>query len=193
VARIRVMTEEQATGDVAKAYEAFRADGMTPTDSTRMFSLLPDAMKPLQDFRTALFYPRDPTRIDARRRKLVGLVVSSLAGCKTCVVNNGTALQEIEGATTDKIRALLRDWRSVDLDPFDRAILSYAEVLALDPARTQQMDIDELRAAGLDDRDILHLTSVIAYYVFWSRIGTPLGYDDEARLEESELLAGLSI
>jgi uncharacterized peroxidase-related enzyme len=51
----------------------------------------------------------------------------------------------------------------------------FAERLALRSNGTQEKDIESLRAVGLDDRAILDLVLVVAYYSYVNRIASALG------------------
>jgi uncharacterized peroxidase-related enzyme len=75
---------------------------------------------------------------------------------------------------------LKRDWRQAPLDETDRAILEYAEKLTLHPARMQREDTDRLRAAtGLDDRGIVQITLIAAFFNYVSRVADALGVGRE--------------
>lgn len=57
----------------------------------------------------------------------------------------------------------------------ERAILDYAATLTRDPGGMREDDLAPLRAAGLEDRDILHANLVTAYYAFVNRVADGLG------------------
>ena len=73
------------------------------------------------------------------------------------------------------------DWRSAGLDPRREAILEYAERLTREPASIEEADLGQLRAHGLDDRDLLGLAECVAYYAYVNRIVDGLG----VRLEDA--------
>ncbi|MER3465768.1 MAG: alkylhydroperoxidase, partial [Armatimonadota bacterium] len=61
----------------------------------------------------------------------------------------------------------------------DRAMLEYAEKLALTPAQVTQDDVQSLRAAGFDDRAISNIVQVVAYFSYINRVGDGIGVDPE--------------
>lgn len=61
----------------------------------------------------------------------------------------------------------------------DRAVLTYADQLTVAPSSLTPDDIIPLRAAGLDDRAIHDLCSVVAYFAFVNRIADGLGVELE--------------
>jgi alkylhydroperoxidase family enzyme len=63
-----------------------------------------------------------------------------------------------------------RDWRMLDLTAAEKAILAYAEKGTLDEASVRRSDVDELRSAGLNDRDIILIATAIAYHNYSIRM-----------------------
>lgn len=74
------------------------------------------------------------------------------------------------------------DWREAELDERLRVILTFAEKLTLHPRRMRRHDLQPLRAAGLDDRGILEVVEVTAYFNFVNRLADGLGVS----LEEND-------
>ena len=70
---------------------------------------------------------------------------------------------------------MVEDYRAVDLEPADRAMLDYAIKLTLSPVRMVQEDVGRLRRAGFDDRTILDINLVTGYYAFVNRLADGLG------------------
>ena len=67
------------------------------------------------------------------------------------------------------------DWRKADVTPAEYAMLEYAEKLTIAPSTMTEDDIEELRKVGWDDRDILDIVHVCAYFNFRVRIVDGLG------------------
>ena len=61
-------------------------------------------------------------------------------------------------------------------------MVTYATKLTLDPGSITQADIDDLKAAGLTDREILDTAQTAAYFAYANRIVLGLG----AALEEGD-------
>jgi uncharacterized peroxidase-related enzyme len=62
----------------------------------------------------------------------------------------------------------------------DQALVRYAERLTLTPGSVGAADVDELRAAGLDDRAIHDACAIVAYFAFVNRIADGLGVELES-------------
>lgn len=77
------------------------------------------------------------------------------------------------------VAALKRDWRDAPLSAVDRALCRHAEKLTKEPAASGRADVDELRAAGLDDRAIHDAVQVVSYFNYINRVADGLGTDPE--------------
>lgn len=60
-----------------------------------------------------------------------------------------------------------------------RALLQFAERLALDPAHFEEQHLEPLRECGLDDRAIHDAAQVVSYFSYINRIADGLGVDLE--------------
>jgi uncharacterized peroxidase-related enzyme len=81
------------------------------------------------------------------------------------------------------LRRIEQDWRTAGLDARRQAMLRYAQTLTLEPARVGRSDVEELRAAGFSDEDVLAIAEVTAYYAFANRIADGLGIELEPWVE----------
>ncbi|MDP3773895.1 MAG: hypothetical protein Q8Q85_06465 [Gemmatimonadales bacterium] len=79
--------------------------------------------------------------------------------------------------------SLIRDWRSLDLGPADRAMLDYAVRLTTEPSSISAADVARLSDVGFDDRAIHDICAVTAYYAFVNRVADGLGVELEPRFE----------
>lgn len=79
------------------------------------------------------------------------------------------------------VAALCADWRAAPISERLRAILDYAEKLTRTPAGMRGQDVGALREAGLDDRAILDVAEVTAYFNFVNRLADGLGVELEER------------
>ncbi len=78
------------------------------------------------------------------------------------------------------VATLKRDWRAARLDDKERAMLTYAEKLTLSPSRMTRADTEALRAAtGLDDRGVLQVTLIAAFFNYVTRVADALGVGRE--------------
>ena len=71
--------------------------------------------------------------------------------------------------------ALRRDHREADLEPADRLMLDYVVKLTHEAYKLQPADLDRLRTAGFDDRAVLQITLIAAWFNYINRVADALG------------------
>ena len=71
--------------------------------------------------------------------------------------------------------ALRRDYREADLTPQDRAMLDFVARLTKESHKATPEDLDRLRQAGFDDRAILQITLIAAWFNYVNRVADVLG------------------
>lgn len=76
------------------------------------------------------------------------------------------------------------DYTRASLSPIDRAMLDYVAKLTLTPAAVTREDVQALRQAGFDDRAILDIAQITAYFAFVNRTADGLGVALEDYREE---------
>ena len=69
----------------------------------------------------------------------------------------------------------MNDYENAPLSPADRAMLDYAGVVTKDATRVHPPDLDRLRAHGFDDRAILQITLLAAWFNYINRVADALG------------------
>ena len=77
------------------------------------------------------------------------------------------------------VAQLKKDYRAARLNERERALCEFAENLTRHPARVDRAGVEQLRAAGLSDRDVLDAVEVISYFNYINRIADGLGVDLE--------------
>ena len=109
--------------------------------------------------------------------EMVGVYVSLLNRCGYCVDHHYAGLRRLL-ADDDRSSSIRTALDASNLDAFDereRAMLAYARQLTLDPAAVDEADLEHLRAAGLDDGEILEVNQVTAYFAYANRTVQGLG------------------
>jgi len=85
----------------------------------------------------------------------------------------------MKGGADEFVHQVVRDWRMAALTPVDRALCEYAARVTSRQQEMAPVDLDNLRAIGLDDRAIHDATQVIAYFNYITRIADALGVQPE--------------
>jgi uncharacterized peroxidase-related enzyme len=71
--------------------------------------------------------------------------------------------------------ALRRDHRQADLSAQDRAMLDFVVLVTKNAAGAAAGDVEELRKAGFDDRAVLQITMIAAWFNYINRVADVLG------------------
>jgi uncharacterized peroxidase-related enzyme len=124
------------------------------------------------DLYTALM--DDPAPLERAQAELIALVVSATNGCAYCVAHAGPRAAAALGDEA-LARAVARDYREANLAARDRVLLDAAVALTCEPCERRREDLERLREYGFDDRAILKLTGIAAYYNLINRIACGLG------------------
>ena len=77
------------------------------------------------------------------------------------------------------VKALVEDYENAPLSEADRAMLDYATKLTQNATRITPKDHERLRAAGFEDRGILQITLIAAWFNYINRVADALGVGRE--------------
>jgi len=83
--------------------------------------------------------------------------------------------------TLDKklVEALQEDYTTAPITPQERVMVDYVVKLTKDATKVWKDDVDSLRAAGFDDRGILQITLIAAWFNYINRVADALGVGRE--------------
>ena len=82
------------------------------------------------------------------------------------------------------VHQVVADWRKAALAPADRALCNHSVRLTRRAEEMTPQDLDELRAAGFDDRAIHDATQVTAFFNYITRVADGLGVEPETFIDE---------
>jgi len=83
--------------------------------------------------------------------------------------------------TLDKemVEALERDYTTAPITPKERTMLDYVVKLTKDATKVWKDDHERLRDAGFDDKAILQITLIAAWFNYINRVADALGVGRE--------------
>jgi uncharacterized peroxidase-related enzyme len=117
---------------------------------------------------------RGPSGLTKTQREMIAVVVSAEAQCPYCVAAHAAALR-LRTKDDALVERLAVNYRHVELDPRDRAMLDFAVKLTNTPEECGAADLEDLRAVGYSDEDILHIVEVTAIFNYNVRLATATG------------------
>jgi uncharacterized peroxidase-related enzyme len=112
---------------------------------------------------------------------LIGYVTSVLNETPYCSSQIKLKLVEL-GFTVDEVRALDEGKYDV-LAPEEAGVARFAAKLTKEPGAVRRSDVDELRAIGLGDLEILDANNMCAHLNYVNRIANGLGLKHEVDQE----------
>ena len=83
--------------------------------------------------------------------------------------------------TLDKalVEAIEKDYTTAPISPQDRVMLDYVLKVTRDATTVWKDDIERLRSVGFDDRGILQITLIAAWFNYINRVADALGVGRE--------------
>ena len=77
------------------------------------------------------------------------------------------------------VKALQQDYRTAAISDQERVMLDYVAQVTRDATRISTDDMGKLRNAGFDDRAILQITLIAAWFNYINRVADALGVGRE--------------
>ncbi|MBU2676393.1 MAG: peroxidase-related enzyme [Gammaproteobacteria bacterium] len=169
---IKEIEVSEADGKLAETYATLIKQRGKVSNILKAHSLNPDSLVNHLDLYMTLMF--DKSGLSRAEREAIAVVVSANNDCEYCVNHHAEALSRY--VDDEDTLAMLKSADGLEtLEPRLSNIVRHAEKLTTAPAAMTESDLDELRAEGLDDKDILDLTLIVAYFNFVNRIALGLG------------------
>ena len=179
MAWIRTIPPGDASGRLKEAYDWQARRLGQPTEFTQLGSLDAEVVHA----RLVLYRATEnvPSKLTFRQRELISYLTSILNSTPHCASLSRAQLRKI--GENDLIEILDRgDYGQ--LDPVEAALARYVHKVTLTPGQVTEADIEELRAVGLTDLEILDANNHAAHLNYTNRVANGLGLLTEAVEEE---------
>src|SRR4051794_29902037 len=139
---IETIAPEQASGDVARMYDADRKGNGRVPNSTRAFSLRPEVYPAWKALGETI---RDG--MELRRYELATLAAARRLRSSYCMLAHGSVLLD-RFLDADGLRAAVTDHHAAGLEPVDVAVMDLAAKVVEDATSVTEADVERLRAFG---------------------------------------------
>ncbi len=179
---IETVPYDEADGRLKKLYDRVKGPDNNVDNIMMMHSLRPHTMEGhMAIYKYVLHHSAN--KVPKWFLETIGVWVSLLNRCAYCVDHHFQGLVRLldDEGRSSAIRAAL-DAGDPDAAPLeDREIIAlrYAKTLTLTPSAVTEAMVDELRAAGYDDGEILEINQVTAYFGYANRTVLGLGCSTE--------------
>lgn len=177
---ITVIPPDSASGKLQDVYSEISRSRGSIANVLQITSLHPELTEAHLDLYMTLMYGRGG--LSRGERELVGTAVSRFNACEYCVMHHSEAYARYEKDAA-KVAAVVKDPLAAPLSARERALLQYAYKLTREPGKVTQGDVDALRKAGVEDRDVLACAAITAYFNWVNRIVLGCGVELEKRDE----------
>ena len=178
---IRMLSDEEAGGDLQEALALARTPHGTVDNVMRVHSLRPSTLRGhVALYRAALH--DDANTLPAWLQECIATWVSILNDCPYSLANHWANARHLVGddGRADRIEAALAARRLEDaFEGRELALMRYAEKLTVRPGAMERADVDALVAAGLDDGEILEANQIVGYFNYVNRCLNGLGVTTE--------------
>jgi uncharacterized peroxidase-related enzyme len=172
ISRLPVADEQAAPDDIRALYEQMRArPGFVP-NVYRALGGRPELLRGFVALYQAIM--EQDSGLSKAEREMIAVAVSSANECAYCLVSHGAALR-IRAKDAPLADMVAANYRAADLPPRQRAMLDYAVKVTLSSHLCGQDDLDELRAHGFSDGDILDIVQAAAFFNYSNRVASALG------------------
>lgn len=137
---------------------------------TRAWAWRPEVCDAFSTLRTLL---TDGSSFSERELAVIVCATAASLGDSYCALAWGKKLAEASDAAT--AAAVLQDADSGGLAARDRALAAWARKVVRNPNATCPQDVEDLRSAGLSDREIFEATAFVAFRLAFSTVNDALG------------------
>jgi len=83
----------------------------------------------------------------------------------------------------EMVQALRKDFRTAPISEQNRVMLEYVVKVTRDATQCSPEDHKKLRAVGFDDRGILQITLITAWFNYINRVADALGVGQDGQVE----------
>ena len=178
MAFIKTVPPAEAEGPVREMYERTQAQmGFLP-NWARAFSARPGV---LEGWMTLLKSIR--SNLSVRAYELSTLAAARALRSTYCSLAHGSVLAD-KVFDPAAVTAIMKDLREAPLEPRERAMMRFAEKVALHADHIGQTDVDELRSHGYRDEEIFDIAATAAARCFFAKLVDALGVQADASFND---------
>ena len=179
---IKVINPESAKGRLKKIYARVSGPGGQVDNVLQIHSLRPHSLEGhMALYKAVLHHPRN--KLPLWFLETIGVQVSLLNKCSYCVRHHSAGLKRILSGEPERYEAIVAELRLNEsgtlFSDAERAALAYVRKLTNDPGTITNEDIENMKAAGMKDGEILEVNQVAAYFAYANRTVTGLGVSTE--------------
>jgi len=174
---IKTVNQERSAGRLRELYERVAGPGGAVDNVLQVHSLRPHTLEGHMALYKSVLH-HSGNKLPKWLLETIGVYVSLLNGCTYCVDHHFAGLNRLlqDEKRSREIRHALETGNFEQaFSARERIILRYARGLTKSPSDLEEGSIHEMRAAGLDDGEILEVNQVVSYFAYVNRTVLGLG------------------
>ena len=174
---IKTIEYREASGKLKKLYDRIVGPKGYLDNILKIHSLRPNTLEGHMSIYKNVLHHSNNT-LPKWLLEALGVYVSHLNQCDYCfdhhfegmrkLLNNNTRAQEIR-------QAIINDCLDSAFDAEKQVLFDYAKILTMDPGGLDISIINNIKARGYDDGQVLEVNQVISYFSYANRTVTGLG------------------
>ena len=172
-----MISDDDADEELLDVLQLSRTPHGTVDNVMRVHSLRPSTLRGhVVLYRAALH--DEANTLPTWLQETISSYVSILNNCAYSLANHWANARHLIGdeERADKIEKALNDRKPQDaFDGAELGLLQYTEKLTLSPGTMVEADVEQLKATGLDDGQILEANQIICYFNYVNRSLNGLG------------------
>lgn len=169
---IKVINEDEASGDLKKVYQQIGAARGKLSNIMKIHSLLPDTMIKHLDLYLSIMFSEN--NLSREVKEILAVVVSKNNKCDYCVNHHAEALKHY-WKNSERLTNFISSLDDPEFSDKLKSAIKYASILTINPSSIAEENINELKSFGWDDKDILSINLITSYFNFVNRIALGLG------------------
>jgi uncharacterized peroxidase-related enzyme len=167
VSRFGEPAENQLPDDIREIYETNRGKiGFVP-NVFRAYAKRPEHFRAFMAYHDVLM--KGPGNLSRAEREAIVVAVSSENRCQYCMTAHGAALR-ILGKDPMLAEQIANNWRTADLTPRLRAMLTFASRVNEPGFAASDEEIEAMGTAGFSDDDIWDVAAIASFFGFSNRM-----------------------
>jgi len=178
---IKIIQPEDAEGELRETYDKVMSPHGTVDNVMKVHSLQPKTMLGHLAVYKSILHNPDMT-LPVWFLEVVASFTSMINNCDYSLTHhfsNARHLME-DDARADRVFAVLqKDVPELEFEGKELALLNYAAKLTRDVGNMAESDFQRARDAGANDREILEVNQVVAYFSYSNRVLNGLGATTE--------------
>jgi len=174
---INIVNQEQAAGRLRELYQRVAGPGGKVDNVLQIHSLRPHTLEGHMALYKSVLH-NSGNKLPKWLLETIGVYVSLLNGCTYCVEHHFAGLSRLlnDDDRLQQIRQALETRRLEEaFEQREQTILDYVRQLTLSPSDICESAIEQMRAGGLDDGEILEVNQVASYFAYVNRTVLGLG------------------